>query len=80
MQLRSDQVSGSMSLSDLWSSKNIVHYLKSNHMFLNKKQLMIELKLLEREEARLVREAQNINSAHEVREPTAKHMQPLRSP
>jgi|JI9StandDraft_1071089.scaffolds.fasta_scaffold167348_1 hypothetical protein len=38
-----------MSLSDLWSGKNIVHYLKSNKMFLNKKQLMIELKLLEKE-------------------------------
>lgn len=56
-----------MSLSDLWSSKNIVHYLKSNKMFLNKKQLMIELKLLEKEEQRLVREAQVLNTTHEMK-------------
>lgn len=38
-----------MSVSDLWTSKNMVRYLKSNQMFLNKRQLMIELKLLEKE-------------------------------
>jgi hypothetical protein len=44
-----------MSVCDLWTGKNIVQYLKSNQMFLNKKQLMIELKLLEKEEAINVR-------------------------
>lgn len=55
IQLKPNQVAGTMSVCDLWTGKNIVQYLKSNQMFLNKKQLMIELKLLEKEEAINVR-------------------------
>lgn len=64
MQLKPNQVAGTMSVSDLWTGKNIVQYLKSNQMFLNKKQLMIELKLLEKEEARNIREACKLSTSH----------------